>query len=56
MGNALTERLRLDTGGLSVNGTFVSSSDRNVKKEFTSVDPQSVLAKVAALRWQRSRD
>jgi hypothetical protein len=43
------ERMRLDITGLTVNGTFVSSSDRNLKENFRPVDPQQVLAKVAAL-------
>lgn len=43
------ERMRLNSGGLRVNGTFVSSSDRNVKENFAPVEPRAVLAKVAAL-------
>lgn len=46
------ERMRLNSGGLTVNGTFVSASDRNVKEDFAAVDAQEVLAKVAALPLQ----
>jgi len=44
----------LNSSGLSVRGTFVSSSDRNEKEHFQPVSPQEVLEKVAALpisRW-----
>jgi hypothetical protein len=44
----------LNNGGLTVNGTFVSSSDRNEKEHFQPVSPQEVLDRVAALpisRW-----
>jgi hypothetical protein len=44
-----TERMSLDWTGLTVNGAFVSSSDRNVKQDVAPVDPKEVLAKVAAL-------
>jgi hypothetical protein len=43
------DRMVLNNGGLTVNGTFVSSSDRNVKENFTPVQPRGVLEKVAAL-------
>ena len=43
------EMMRLTSGGLSVNGTFVSSSDRNQKENFTPIDPGDILDKVAAL-------
>ena len=43
------DMLRLDSAGLTVNGTFVSASDRNVKENFAPVDPCAVLDKVAAL-------
>jgi hypothetical protein len=49
---AVAERMRLDSAGLTVNGTFVSSSDRNVKQAFSAVDPQTVLEKVAAMPMQ----
>ncbi len=41
--------MRLNSGGLRVNGTFVSASDRASKENFQPVDPASVLEKVAAL-------
>lgn len=56
---APAERMRLDITGLTVNGTFVSSSDRNAKENFAPVDPQEILAKVAALpisRWNYKED
>ena len=51
--------LLLNSSGLTVNGTFVSSSDRNVKAGFEPVDAKSVLAKVAAMpitRWHYTND
>jgi hypothetical protein len=39
----------LNPGGLTVNGTFVSQSDRSAKEDFADVDPREVLAKVAQL-------
>jgi hypothetical protein len=48
-----------DIGGLTVNGTFVSSSDRNAKENFQPVDANEVLAKVAALpltKWNYRDD
>jgi hypothetical protein len=41
--------MTLTTGGLTVNGTFVSSSDRNAKENFQSIEPRTVLDKVCAL-------
>ncbi|HTA29887.1 MAG TPA: tail fiber domain-containing protein [Candidatus Cybelea sp.] len=49
----------LNSSGLTVNGTFVSKSDRNVKAGFESVDAKTVLAKVAAMpitRWHYTND
>jgi hypothetical protein len=46
--------MTLNAGGLTVKGTFVSSSDRNEKEHFQPVSPQEVLDRVAALpisRW-----
>ena len=46
-------------GGLTVNGTFVSASDRNLKENFQPVSAQEVLQKVAALpvsRWNYKND
>ena len=42
-------RMSLDSGGLTVNGTFVSVSDRNRKENFAPVQPRAVLEKVVAL-------
>jgi len=44
-----TTMMLLSTSGLTVNGTFVNSSDRNAKQDFAPVNPQAVLAKVAAM-------
>ena len=41
--------MRLTSGGLTVNGTFVSASDRNGKENFAPVQPREVLEKVVAL-------
>ncbi len=49
----------LDHTGLTVNGSFVSSSDRNAKAGFEPVDTKSVLERVAALpitRWHFTND
>jgi hypothetical protein len=46
--------MHLDASGLTVNGTFVSASDRNLKTNLQPVNPQEILARVAALpiaRW-----
>lgn len=48
-GTGGVEMMRLNSGGLRVNGTFVSASDRASKENFQPVDPASVLEKVAAL-------
>ena len=58
-GTGGTEQMRLNSGGLRVNGTFVSASDRNVKAGFATIDPLEILAKVAALpitRWHYTND
>ena len=44
--------MTLTTGDLTVNGTLVSSSDRNAKEDFLPVDTASVLDKVATLPIQ----
>jgi len=44
-----TVAMVLSSGGLTVNGTFVSASDRNIKSSIQAVDSKSILAKVAAL-------
>jgi len=43
------ELMHLTGGGLYVNGTFVSTSDRNAKQDFAAVDTRAVLEKVAQL-------
>ncbi|HWX20207.1 MAG TPA: tail fiber domain-containing protein [Candidatus Binatia bacterium] len=51
--------LLLDSAGLTVRGTFVSSSDRNVKAGFEPVDTKTVLERVAAMpitRWHYTND
>lgn len=51
--------MTLNSGGLTVNGTFVSASDRNVKENFRPVSPREVLDKVAALpitEWNYKAD
>jgi hypothetical protein len=53
------ELMRLTSSGLTVRGTFVSSSDRNAKAGFEPIDARAVLEKVAALpitRWQYTND
>ena len=44
-----TPMARFNTTGLTVNGTFVSSSDRHLKENFKDVDSREVLERVAAL-------
>jgi hypothetical protein len=51
--------MTLTSGGLTVNGAFVSASDRHAKEDFKPVDPQAVLAKVVALplsEWRYKDD
>lgn len=58
-GTGGTEMMRLTSGGLRVNGTFVSASDRNLKENFDAVDSKEVLEKVAALpisQWNYKAD
>src|SRR5262249_27589143 len=53
------DRMKLNASGLYVNGTFVSSSDRNAKENFRPLDSREVLSKVAALpltRWNYKDD
>jgi hypothetical protein len=52
-------RMILSSGGLSVNGTFVSASDRNLKTGFAPVNAREILEKVARLpiaRWSYTND
>ena len=54
-----TELMHLTAGGLWVNTTFVSASDRNLKENFKAVDARAVLDKVAALpltEWNYKTD
>jgi hypothetical protein len=46
------ELMYLGNAGLTVNGTFVSASDRNVKQDFAEVNSRTVLEKVAQLPIQ----
>lgn len=41
--------MTLTSGGLTVNGTLASTSDRNAKEDFAPVNSQDVLAKVAVM-------
>jgi hypothetical protein len=47
-----TALMHLLASGLYVNGALVSSSDRNMKQDFSAVDAQAVLEKVAQLPIQ----
>jgi len=54
-----TTMMSLTGGGLTVNGTFVSASDRNAKENFKPVDSLAVLDKVVALplsEWNYKHD
>jgi len=54
-----TVLMTLTSGGLTVNGTFVSASDRNQKTNLQPVDPREVLDRVAALpiaEWSFKQD
>jgi len=58
-GSGGVEMMRLNSGGLRVNGTFVSASDRNQKENFQPVNPREVLEKVATLplsQWNYKAD
>ena len=51
--------MHLNSTGLSVNGTFVSTSDRNLKENIHSISAKDVLAKVIALPmnvWNYKQD
>lgn len=51
--------MTLTASGLTVNGTLVSSSDRNMKQDFAPVDSQQVLQKVSELpveTWSFKQD
>jgi hypothetical protein len=54
-----TVLMTLTSGGLTVNGTFVSASDRNAKEQFEPVNPGEILDKVMAMplaRWSYKAD
>ncbi len=54
-----TVLMTLNSGGLTVKGTLVSSSDRNVKENFQPISTQDILQKVAGLplsRWNYKED
>jgi hypothetical protein len=54
-----TQLMQLTSSGLTVNGTFVSASDRNAKEDFRPLDTRAVLDKVAALplsEWSYQAD
>jgi hypothetical protein len=54
-----TERIRATTAGVQVFGSFVNSSDRNAKQDFSPVNPAEILAKVAVLpisEWSYKED
>ena len=51
--------MHLNSTGLSVNGTFVSASDRNLKENIQSISAQDMLVKVIALPmnvWNYEQD
>jgi hypothetical protein len=51
--------MTLNQSGLTVNGTFVSSSDRAAKQDLRPVDPRAVLEGVARLpiaEWSYAND
>jgi hypothetical protein len=53
------EMMRLNSGGLRVNGTFVSASDRQVKSGFADLEARDVLERVAGLpirTWHYTND
>jgi hypothetical protein len=53
------EMMRLTSSGLTVNGVFVSASDRNLKENFNPVNGREVLEKVATLplsKWNFKAD
>ena len=48
-----TSLMLLDSGGLTVNGTFISSSDRARKENFAEVKPRDVLERLASMPIQK---
>lgn len=54
-----TQRLLANTTGVTVNGTFNNSSDRNAKQDFATISPSEILEKVAQLplsEWSYKED
>lgn len=54
-----TQRLLANSTGVTVNGTFNNSSDRNAKQDFTPVNPLQILDKVVQLplsEWSYKED
>jgi hypothetical protein len=54
-----TQRLLANSSGVTVNGTFNNSSDRNVKQDFTQVSSAQILDKVTRLpisEWSYKED
>ncbi len=54
-----TVLMRLDGGGLTVNTTFISSSDRQRKENFESIQGRSILDRLVAMpiqRWNYKED
>jgi len=53
------DRMKLNAAGLTVNGTFVSASDRNSKENFSRIDSRDLLEKVVSLpvtEWNYKQD
>ena len=48
-----TQRLLANSTGVTVNGTFNNSSDRNAKQNFAPVSPAQILERVGATAHQR---
>jgi hypothetical protein len=54
-----TQRLLANSSGVTVNGTFNNSSDRNAKQDFAPVNPARILQEVAQLpvsEWSYKED
>jgi hypothetical protein len=54
-----TQRLLANSTGVTVNGTFNNSSDRNVKQDFSGINPRQMLEKVVQLpisEWSYKED
>jgi len=58
-GAPMTQRLLADSTGVTVNGTFNNSSDRNLKQDFADISPAQILEKVGQLpitEWSYKED